>query len=109
MQYLIDFISNIVHWLFALVMAVINTIIAMLQDLICWCVDQLLSAVVYILGLLDFGTLDDGAYSAALNGLPADIWNVFWLLGLPYCMGIILTALMIRLVMQLIPFVRLGS
>lgn len=109
MQGIINFFYGIVYWFFALVMAVINTIVAMLQDLLCWCFDQLLAVVVYILHLLNFTFLTDGTFQAALNALPATIWNIFFLLGLPYCMGLIIVSIGIRLLLQLIPFTRLGS
>lgn len=109
MQRIIDFIYGIVYWFYALVLAVINTIVAMFQDLFCWLFDQILAVAVYVLGLLNFDFLIDGSLAAAFDGLPATVWNVFWLLGLPYCLALVVSAIGIRLILQLIPFTRLGS
>ncbi len=44
-----------------------------------------------------------------LSFIPPDVSNVMGLIGLGQAMTIIITAIGIRLVLQLIPFVRLGS
>lgn len=109
MQGIIDFFYNLVHWFFALVLAVINTVVSMLQDLFCWIVDQLLAVAVYVVGLFDFDFLQTTTFSDAVNQLPATMINVFWVLGLPVALGMVVVAIGIRLLLQLIPFVRLGS
>lgn len=109
MQYLIDFFSTIVNWFFALCLALVNTLVAMLQDLLAWCFDQILAVVVYVLELIDFDFLSSDVFQESLGSLPAQVWNVFWLLGFPYAMALVAASIGIRLVLQLIPFTRLGS
>lgn len=43
------------------------------------------------------------------NYLPSTAINVLGAIGLHYAMSIVISALLIRFVLQLIPFVRLGS
>lgn len=109
MQGIIDFFYGVVYWIYALVLACINTVFAMLQDLFSWVIDQLLALVVYVLGLIDFDFLSDGSFQEALDILPPEIWNIFWLLGLPYCLALVTVCIGVRMLLQLIPFTRLGS
>ena len=46
---------------------------------------------------------------SAAGGLPGEILNIMSLLGVGTCVSIIAAAIGIRLVLQLIPFTRLGS
>jgi Protein of unknown function (DUF2523) len=109
MQGIIDFFYGVVQWVFALVLAVVNTIVAMLQDLIAWVLDQLLAVVVHVLGLFDFEFMHNNTFGDAMNHMPSEVWNIIWLLGLPYCLAMIAAAIGVRLILQLIPFTRLGS
>ena len=77
------------------------------RDLLVWPFEQILDIVISVLGSLDLGTLSDGASS--WSSLPADLINILGLLGVGPAVAIITTAITIRLVLQLIPFVRLGS
>ena len=58
------------------------------------------------------GAVDVSAMSSAgswWSGLPSEILNMLGLIGFGQAMGIIGAAIAVRLVLQLIPFVRLGS
>lgn len=109
MQGLINFLSEFVNWIFALILAVVKTLVNMLQDMVLWVFDQLGHAVTFLLGLLDFDFMESTTFQDAVNNLPPQVLNVFYILGLPYCLGLIVSAIFIRLFMQLIPFTRLGS
>lgn len=109
MQGIINFFYQVVLWFFALVMAVINTFVAMLQDLVCWVVDQFLAVAVYVMGLFNFEFLGDTSVSEAFDQLPATLVNVLWVLGLPHALVLVTIAIGIRLLLQLVPFTRLGS
>lgn len=109
MQGIIDFFADFIHWLFALVLACITTVVSLLQDLVCWTLDQLMGVATYVLSLLDFGFLSSTTLHDAVAQLPPTVLNVFFLLGLPYCLALITGAMFIRLILQLIPFTRLGS
>lgn len=109
MQGIINFFSDFVNWLYAILLALVNTLVALLQDLVCWIIDQFMGVAVYVLGLLDFEFLQSTTLQEAVASLPASIVNVFFLLGLPYCLALIVGAIVIRTILQLIPFTRLGS
>jgi hypothetical protein len=109
MQGIINFFSDLVDWFFALCMAIVNTFAAMLQDLMIWIIDQCMSVATYVLELIDFDFLTDGSLNAYFDDLPSEVLNVTFLLGLHQAMGIIVAAVTIRLILQLIPFTRLGS
>ena len=68
--------------------------------------DAVLGIAVTAVSALDFEVPD---LDAGFGDLPAEMLNVLGLLGLGYALGIVGTALLIRLGLQLIPFVRLGS
>lgn len=48
-------------------------------------------------------------YASRWGSLPGELLNVLGLIGLAEALGIIAAAALIRLTMQVIPFVRLGS
>jgi hypothetical protein len=106
MQAIIDTIVAFGKWILGLVKAVISAVWDFFMDGVCWVFDQVLSAAVSAIGGIDTsGVTSVGAWAS----LPADILNILGLLGFGQCMGIIAAAIGIRLVLQLIPFVRLGS
>lgn len=79
----------------------------LLRDIPCWCLEQLMSLVQSALGSVDVSGMQSlGSWWSAV---PADVLNIMGLIGFGYAMGIIVTAIGIRLVLQLIPFTRLGS
>lgn len=93
-------------WVWGLVKNVFLALWDMLVDGISYVADKVLSFGVSMLGGVDVsGVQAVGAWGT----LPAEILNVLGLLGFGTCMGIIAAALAIRLGLQLIPFVRLGS
>lgn len=106
MQAIIDTIVAFGDWLLGLVKKVFEAVWDFVQDGICWAFDKLLSAAVSLVGGVDTsGVSQVGAWGT----LPSEILNILGLLGFGQCMGIIAAAIAIRLGLQLIPFVRLGS
>lgn len=79
-----------------------------MEDFFLWIVDITLSLLETILNTFGylFSMLDVTQY---ISAIPPDVSNVLSLIGLGEAMGIIITAGTIRLILQLIPFVRLGS
>ncbi|PHR16509.1 MAG: hypothetical protein COA38_21795 [Fluviicola sp.] len=80
----------------------------MLKDFFFFIIDTLMG---WGISLLDTITAPLSVFSPQqyINLIPADMLNVMGLIGLGDAMAIIVAALLIRLTMQLIPFVRLGS
>jgi len=73
-------------------------------DLFVWVFDQVISLAVSLLTVIPVPTFPD--YFAALD---SGISNVLGLVGAGPALAMIGSALLIRLTLQLIPFVRLGS
>lgn len=110
MQTLLNWLSAFAEWIVALVVALCSTIIDMFEDLGCWFMDEALHLVQYLLGLFSFDSIaPDGYVSAAFAALPLQVLNAFYLIGLPQALAMILAASFIRIMLQLVPFTRLGS
>lgn len=106
MQAIIDTIVAFGNWILGLVKALITAVWDFVIDVVCFVLDQILSFVVTLLGGVNVGPLEQiGAWA----GLPPELINMIGLIGLGQCMAIIAAAIAIRLTLQLIPFVRLGS
>lgn len=98
---------QIVQWLIDLAKEVFSSAWDMVKDAFSWCFDQVLDVAISALGALDLSGLN--GYTASWGALPGEIVNVMGLLGAGQAAGIIAAAVVIRLILQLIPFTRLGS
>lgn len=106
MQAIIDTIVAFGDWLLGLVKALITAVWDFCMDGVCWLFDTVLGFVVAMIGGIDTsGVSQVGQWGT----LPSEILNILGLLGFGDCMAIIAAAITIRLGLQLIPFVRLGS
>lgn len=99
-------LSALLGWIGELFVSVFVALWEMTTDVFCWVVEQLLKVVTSALQAIDFNGLSGYAQGATL---PGEIMNVLGLLGVGTAITIILSAIAIRLGLQLIPFVRLGS
>ncbi len=106
-QSVIDKLNSFFQWILDLFVEIFESIWFLLQDLFCWLYDALLGVVVSMVVSLDMGTVS--SWSGYWAMVPADVWNIMGLIGLGPALGIIGTAIVIRLALQLIPFVRLGN
>lgn len=98
---------QIVEWFGALWKDAFDATWLMIKDAASWLVDQLLGLVVGAANLLDVSGLT--SYVQEWGNVPAEVMNVLALLGIGTASAIIISAVGIRLVLQLIPFTRLGS
>jgi hypothetical protein len=78
-----------------------------IQDSFYWIIEQVLNLATSAITSVDFSGINQ--HTGAFGSIPSDMLNVMGLCGVGTCLSIIGTALLIRLVLQLIPFVRLGS
>ena len=99
-------ISAVVGWFSDLAIAVFVAAWDFITDGASWVFEQILKVAVSALTAIDFTAL--ATYSAGAT-LPAEIMNILGLLGVGSAIAIIIAAITIRLGLQLIPFVRLGS
>ncbi|MBO9679250.1 MAG: DUF2523 domain-containing protein [Acidovorax sp.] len=102
----LDAIKAIIKWFADLAVDVFKAAWDFVKDFLCWCIDELLGLVVKAVNAVDFSGLQ-GFVSG--SDLPSEILNVLSLCGVGTAVGIITTAIAVRLVLQLIPFTRLGS
>jgi hypothetical protein len=84
-----------------------TSLLTMLKDVLLWVLDQLLSLVTTLLGAVDLSAITQNL--GIFQQIPTDTLNIMGLLGFGQCMVIIGGAIVIRILLQLIPFVRLGS
>ena len=98
---------EIVTWIGQLWVAVFEAAWNMLRDLFSWGLDAMLGIAVNLANSLDTSYFQQYANSWA--DLPSEIFNVMGLLGAGQASVIIITAVGIRLLLQLVPFTRLGS
>jgi hypothetical protein len=104
---LLKTITDALAWIAALVTQVFVDLWEFCTDVPVWIFDALLEIAGGAVEALDLSGLTQ--YAAAWGGLPAEMLNVLGLIGLGEALGIIAAAALIRLGMQVIPFVRLGS
>jgi hypothetical protein len=98
--------SAIVQWFSDLAVAVFVSLWDIFKDLYSWLFDQVMSVASTAITAIDVSALSGvGAWGAA----PAEVMNILALLGVGQAVTIITAAIGIRLALQLIPFVRLGS
>jgi len=109
-----DFISAILgkfvalaQWFGQLMVAVFQAAWDFIRDAFCWPFEQVMDIAVAAISAIDLSGIN--AYANTWGTLPAELINVLGLLGVGEASVIIVTAIGIRLVLQLIPFTRLGS
>lgn len=100
-------ISALLLWFGELAVAVFQALWDLLRDAFCWPFEQLLEVLAIAVADIDVSSISDKIF--VWDGLPAEIINILGLLGVGQASLIIVTAIGIRLVLQLIPFTRLGS
>lgn len=89
------------------IQAAVSTIGDMLKDIAIWLVDQLMDvAIAAMNGLASFLDWNPAEY---ISALPESVINMMGLIGVGQALSIVTGALIIRMLLQLIPFVRLGS
>lgn len=100
--------SSVLDWLLDQLKSFALTIWDMFTDLLLFIVDifmdlgmSILNGFSYALELMDL--------SQYISGMPSEVMFIFDATGLGTAVGMVMTAGAVRLFMQLIPFVRLGS
>lgn len=105
-EWLLGVVKFVIKWFSDLFVGIFKALWDMFTDLFCWCLDKLMSLAVSAANSLDLSGLTGFAPS---SGLPEEIINVMQLCGVGTAVGIIVSAIVLRLILQLIPFTRLGS
>lgn len=104
MDWLVDLFNKLLVFLYQLLVSLFN----MLKDLFFWAVEQVMEMVNTLLSgvFALFAPVDMSQY---MTSIPPTVSWVMAAVGLPQCLSIILAAITVRLMLQLIPFTRLGS
>ncbi|WP_231067489.1 hypothetical protein [Ideonella dechloratans] len=107
MTLLLSKIAALATWLGELAVAAFTAFWLMLTDVLVWSFDAFLGLAVTLVGSIDLGGLT--AYTADWAGLPPSTIEAMQAVGLSSAVGIVAVAIGVRVLLQLIPFVRLGS
>ncbi|MCG6280584.1 DUF2523 family protein [Vibrio diabolicus] len=104
MDWLVDLFNKLLVFLYQLLVSLFN----MLKDLFFWAVEQVMEMVNMLLSgvFALFAPVDMSQY---MTSIPPTVSWVMAAVGLPQCLSMILAAITVRLMLQLIPFTRLGS
>lgn len=103
---LFEKVTAVIKWFSDLAVAVFVSVWDVVKDAFSWLFEQVLTVAVSAVGAID---------ASALSGLggwasvPGEVLNIMSLLGVGTAVTIISAAILIRITLQLIPFVRLGS
>lgn len=100
--------SAVLSWVGQLFVKIFTSLWDMLTDAVCWVFDGLLTIASTAINALDLSGLTPYADSM-WSGVSGDVLNVLGLIGLGQALGIVAAAIVIRLTLQTIPFVRWGS
>lgn len=105
---MLDWLANRWNEFIDFVWRIVLSIFDMLKDFFIWVMETILDAAI---ALLDgISSLVDGLDVASYFGsLPPETANMLSQLGLSEAMGMIITAITVRFLLQMIPLVRWGS
>lgn len=105
---LFSFFVGLPAWIISVLAVVFLSFFDFGKDFLCWIFENILDLVIYILNGFNFDFSSFGV-SALFGSLPPDLVALMAYIKFPQAVGMIITALGIRVLLQLIPFVRLGS
>lgn len=100
-------IAAVVAWFSALFVAIFVALWDLIKDAFSWLFEQIMKVAVSAVSGVDVSAFS--AYANGVAGIPSEILNILALLGVGSAIAIITAAIGLRLVLQLIPFTRLGS
>ena len=106
MDWLKKALVDMIQWIGQLFKDVFKAAWDIIKDAFAWLVEQILDVVISAVSAIDVSGLES---VQGWGELPSEVLNVLGLLGIGAASGVIVAAIGIRLVLQLIPFVRLGS
>lgn len=100
-------IAAALRWIGELFVKVFTALWDLVRDAVCWPFEQVLTIAAEAVEAIDLSAIE--SYAQQAGSLPGEILNILSLLHMGTCIAIITAAIGIRLVLQLIPFTRLGS
>jgi hypothetical protein len=100
-------ISAALGWIGKLFIAVFLAGWDFIRDAFAWVFEEVCKVAIAAVGAIDVSGLSGAA--GWWGSVPAEVLNIAGLVGIGEALGIIFAAILIRITLQLIPFVRLGS
>jgi hypothetical protein len=101
-------ISSVVAWFSSLFVAIFVSLWDIFKDVFSWLFEQVLTVSITAVSSIDTSAVSNAA-AGGWGSLPGDVLNILQLIGVGQAITIIASSIVIRLGLQLIPFVRLGS
>lgn len=99
-------LADILQWIADLFIAVFVALFDLVKDAVSWVFEQMLEIVIDALEGIDVSGI---SAAGGWGELPGEVLNILALLGVAQAVSIIVASIGIRLILQLIPFTRLGS
>lgn len=100
-------LEQVMDWIWGKLTDWVKAVWDIVTDAAAWFFEQLFGVIIWLLEQLDLTPVLQAV--SAWGELPSEIINILGLLGIGTAAGIMTAAIVIRLLLQLIPFVRLGS
>jgi hypothetical protein len=101
-------IAAVISWFSKLFVAIFVSFWDIFKDIFCWVFEQVLTVAISAIAAIDVSALSNAA-AGGWGSLSGDVLNIMQLIGVGDAISIIAAAITIRIGLQLIPFVRLGS
>lgn len=103
-----EWLKNFGNWLLDILKTMANTLLTMAKDAMLFIFEQMMILITFILN--GMGALFDGLdITSYIAGIPSGTAWVLSQIGIGQALSMIIGAITIRIMLQLIPFVRLGS
>lgn len=106
--WLYDLIIDFFPWFWSFLKELFTALMNLLKDFMSWIFEEFLDLIISLLSSIP-GVEKLQELSQYYSGLPGEVLSMMGLIGIPEATGIIVTAILVRLFLQLIPFTRLGS
>ncbi|MNZ02434.1 hypothetical protein D3C78_190770 [compost metagenome] len=105
-------IKDAVEWLGKVFVEAFKALWNLITDALVWVIESLLALGAKLLnGIAD--SFDLGTMTSTMQGywnmVPPEVMQVMQAIGVPSALAIVVSGILIRFAMQLIPFIRLGS
>lgn len=107
LSFLWELVHSALNWFLSIFTACFGALWNMVTDLFVWIFKAALDLAISAISALDISGLP--SLSSYIGSLPAETLNVLGLCHVGTALGIVVSAIVIRFLLQLIPFVRLGS
>lgn len=108
-QKVVDKLDGFIDWIFELVPRFFKSLVIILQDFFLWSLEQVFGLVKTLIDGITGMDEMVGKLAGIWAGVPPEVTLMMQTIGLGTAFTIIVAAIGIRLVLQLIPFTRLGS